>query len=538
MQRCWICTEEKAETYFLPRQKGEAESKSYCSTCKEIYLGIYRNLIPVDEYVGKNFDYMSLEGDREGKIIVLYEKTYDSIPVNEAVRFIKQGAAHVTSVSTIKSFAESKANAVGVSATLRSMVYERDDERCRYCGKPGNTLDHVIPQSKGGMHTLLNLVCACEKCNAGKGSKALEQFFKEDVRRMSVFGENRSALKKNSMLIPQVAAEQRKLPGAGKIRSCSICKTPHDSSLFNKSATNCMVCERYEAAISKGWLTVDKLMSIKVSKKTIKGAYILAESVDGSVHLLKKSEAKYYLHKGLAEVLDSCNIRFLFTYEQMNELNPVERPPIDLAVGRFNSLLKGPQIAVYSDNVCKAVVGKGEAKKLILDRSAKVLAQNRIQLTVDAKKAEIVPMVQKMSKKESQKRKLHMIYSDVSVFTEKEGYVGVMSRNHAMQLLTERKASVLKTNRILVSQENIRFAKNHMHNVAIKKLQIKGLQGNIIGAIPVSMMKEIEHLVVNKLAVKENDQLFALKKSIDQIKDKHPELKLLTMLKKKEIVTC
>jgi hypothetical protein len=44
---------------------------------------------------------------------------------------------------------------------------------CCYCGSPAHlTLDHLIPQFKGGKHSADNLVVACRSCNSSK--KALD----------------------------------------------------------------------------------------------------------------------------------------------------------------------------------------------------------------------------------------------------------------------------------------------------------------------------------------------------------------------------
>jgi 5-methylcytosine-specific restriction endonuclease McrA len=41
--------------------------------------------------------------------------------------------------------------------------------RCAYCGQCGKlTMDHVTPISKGGDHTLSNVVPACSRCNSSK----------------------------------------------------------------------------------------------------------------------------------------------------------------------------------------------------------------------------------------------------------------------------------------------------------------------------------------------------------------------------------
>lgn len=42
---------------------------------------------------------------------------------------------------------------------------------CAYCGRPGDTLDHVRPRSRGGHTDRRNLVCCCVLCNQAKGSE-------------------------------------------------------------------------------------------------------------------------------------------------------------------------------------------------------------------------------------------------------------------------------------------------------------------------------------------------------------------------------
>jgi 5-methylcytosine-specific restriction endonuclease McrA len=53
---------------------------------------------------------------------------------------------------------------------------------CYYCGKntkPGKRyrhVDHIIPISRGGAHSVENLCCACQKCNASKSTKTPGEF--------------------------------------------------------------------------------------------------------------------------------------------------------------------------------------------------------------------------------------------------------------------------------------------------------------------------------------------------------------------------
>lgn len=53
----------------------------------------------------------------------------------------------------------------------REGVKMRDGYRCAYCGRPGNTIDHVHPQSRGGGTTWENCVTACQPCNQRKADR-------------------------------------------------------------------------------------------------------------------------------------------------------------------------------------------------------------------------------------------------------------------------------------------------------------------------------------------------------------------------------
>ena len=56
-------------------------------------------------------------------------------------------------------------------ALSRRAVFARDLNRCQYCGIAAENLDHVVPRSRGGLHTWENVVAACRPCNARKGDR-------------------------------------------------------------------------------------------------------------------------------------------------------------------------------------------------------------------------------------------------------------------------------------------------------------------------------------------------------------------------------
>ena len=58
-------------------------------------------------------------------------------------------------------------------------LFQRDQNVCLYCGKRFRnsdlSRDHLIPISRGGKDTWTNVVTACKRCNAYKGSRLVDE---------------------------------------------------------------------------------------------------------------------------------------------------------------------------------------------------------------------------------------------------------------------------------------------------------------------------------------------------------------------------
>lgn len=53
---------------------------------------------------------------------------------------------------------------------------------CAYCGNRNDlTLDHIIPQAKGGEDHLSNVICACRSCNLDKGHKNWKEWYSNQI---------------------------------------------------------------------------------------------------------------------------------------------------------------------------------------------------------------------------------------------------------------------------------------------------------------------------------------------------------------------
>jgi 5-methylcytosine-specific restriction endonuclease McrA len=58
----------------------------------------------------------------------------------------------------------------------RKRIYKRDNNQCVYCGIEKNlTIDHIIPRSRGGKNSWINLVTCCSSCNLKKANKTPEE---------------------------------------------------------------------------------------------------------------------------------------------------------------------------------------------------------------------------------------------------------------------------------------------------------------------------------------------------------------------------
>lgn len=58
----------------------------------------------------------------------------------------------------------------------KQAILARDRNVCQYCGRPGDSIDHVVPRSRGGaVADWHNLVTACRPCNGRKADRTPEE---------------------------------------------------------------------------------------------------------------------------------------------------------------------------------------------------------------------------------------------------------------------------------------------------------------------------------------------------------------------------
>jgi 5-methylcytosine-specific restriction endonuclease McrA len=107
---------------------------------------------------------------RRAAVLVLKEK---AVMLERAERPLRSERLDLDRPTVIRliSFVKIPRDAHGRKIT-RKAVLARDAWTCQYCGsrKPGLTVDHVIPRSRGGKSVWENIVASCASCNRRKGS--------------------------------------------------------------------------------------------------------------------------------------------------------------------------------------------------------------------------------------------------------------------------------------------------------------------------------------------------------------------------------
>jgi 5-methylcytosine-specific restriction endonuclease McrA len=127
--------------------------------------------------------------------VLLLNATFEpltALPLRRAVVLVVCGKAEVVHGDPGGLVLHSAASAVAVPSVirLRSYVYvpyrarvpltraalmHRDRYRCAYCGARAETIDHVVPRSRGGGHTWENCVASCARCNHRKADRLLSE---------------------------------------------------------------------------------------------------------------------------------------------------------------------------------------------------------------------------------------------------------------------------------------------------------------------------------------------------------------------------
>jgi 5-methylcytosine-specific restriction endonuclease McrA len=127
--------------------------------------------------------------------VLLLNATYEpltTLPLRRAICLVLREKAEIVHHDTTGACLRSATMSIEVPSVIRLRRYvripfrsrvpltraalmRRDNFRCAYCGSRAETIDHVIPRSRGGKHVWENCVASCMSCNHRKADRLLEE---------------------------------------------------------------------------------------------------------------------------------------------------------------------------------------------------------------------------------------------------------------------------------------------------------------------------------------------------------------------------
>ena len=119
-----------------------------------------------------SYEPLCVVADRRAVVLVLSEKA-DLLSDAGRALHAERLVVPVPSVIRLRYFVRVPFDR-GVALSRRA-VFARDDHLCQYCGSGAESIDHVVPCSRGGGHAWDNVVAACRPCNLRKGDRFLHE---------------------------------------------------------------------------------------------------------------------------------------------------------------------------------------------------------------------------------------------------------------------------------------------------------------------------------------------------------------------------
>lgn len=122
----------------------------------------------------KNYQFLQFVSIKRAiKLIVKERVEIIKIAKNEVIRT----CSNVFPVPTVIKLVDVINLKIKAVQFTKNRVIKRDNHACQYCGHTGirMTVDHIIPQSKGGISSWENCVAACEPCNKFKGDRTPQE---------------------------------------------------------------------------------------------------------------------------------------------------------------------------------------------------------------------------------------------------------------------------------------------------------------------------------------------------------------------------
>jgi 5-methylcytosine-specific restriction endonuclease McrA len=118
------------------------------------------------------FEPLSIVSSRRAVCLLIEEKA-ELIEADDGV--VRSASITMASPAVIRLRYMVRAPRRRMAAVSRRAVFARDDYRCQYCGRQADSIDHVVPRSRGGRDVWDNLAAACRPCNSAKRDRTPDE---------------------------------------------------------------------------------------------------------------------------------------------------------------------------------------------------------------------------------------------------------------------------------------------------------------------------------------------------------------------------
>ncbi len=119
-----------------------------------------------------SYEPLSIVSSRRAVCLVIADKA-ELLEADDAL--IRSARLTIESPAVIRLRYMVRAPRRRAAAVSRRAVFARDDYRCQYCGNHADSIDHVVPRSRGGRDVWDNLAAACRLCNSAKRDRTPDE---------------------------------------------------------------------------------------------------------------------------------------------------------------------------------------------------------------------------------------------------------------------------------------------------------------------------------------------------------------------------
>jgi len=137
--------------------------------------------IYITEEIPYTDETLATQFNRPLKTIQLALQTFQSFGMIEIIDDILKVSnwENYQNVAGMEKIRENTRKRVANYRTRKRLGVVSTGNQCVYCGRNANTVDHIIPISKGGKDEYDNLVPCCKSCNSSKKDKDLVDFLND-----------------------------------------------------------------------------------------------------------------------------------------------------------------------------------------------------------------------------------------------------------------------------------------------------------------------------------------------------------------------